>query len=186
MGSPLLLQAEQAQFLQPLLAGQVPIMVASAELAPSYQQLFCIRCLKLDAVPRCDASSAEQSGGGGGNHLPQSTGYMLGDTVQDAAGQLGCQGGAVCKQPQGLSCRAGLPSPCPQPVLLPGALPSRFKTRNLSLQTIFRFSIFKFLLLSRNSWLPALLLSISPGHPPRIVSPENTIRLHHIACSCHW
>lgn len=37
-------------------------MVASAELAPSYQPLFCIRGLKLDAVPRCDASSAEQSG----------------------------------------------------------------------------------------------------------------------------
>lgn len=28
-----------------------------------------------------------------------------------------------------------------------------------------------------------LPLSISPGHPPSTVSPENTIRLHHIACT---
>lgn len=38
------------------------MMVASAELASIYQQLSCIGDLKLNVVPRCDATSAEYSG----------------------------------------------------------------------------------------------------------------------------
>lgn len=63
----------------------------------------------------------------GDNHLPWSTGYVPGDTVQDAASQLCCQGLAVCQHLQGLPCRTAPPSPsvpslypC-QGLFLPGA-----------------------------------------------------------------
>jgi len=96
-------------------------------------------------------------------HLPPSPGYSPGDTIQDAIGQLCCQGAAVCQHPQGLYHRAVSPSPsvlslypC-QRLLLP-----RCKTWHFSLLSIFKFSIAHFsCFLAIADYQP---LSISPGH----------------------